>query len=106
MRSFCYVDEVAEALRRAGLCGQYEMFNLGKEEEWSVEDIAHEIIKQTGSKSKVVYAGPHQSVSLIKRADFRKAEDLLGWKPVISLKEGLKKTIEWQKEAVRYGQES
>jgi len=106
MRSFCYVDEVVEGIRRAGLHEYYETFNLGMEEEWLVSDIAKEIILQTGSSSKSVLSEPDQSISLIKRADFRKAELLLGWKPEMTLKEGLKKTIEWQKEAVRYGQES
>lgn len=98
-RSFCYVsDQVAglvAAMMKPGIGG--EVINIGNPGEFTVKEAAHIIKEMTGSGSKIVYKPLPKDDPARRRPDITKAEKLLGWKPKIQLKEGLKRTIEWFK---------
>lgn len=99
MRSWCYIDDTVEGLISASRYPNkegYSIFNIGNEEEWAMEDVAREIIRLTDSKSKISIEEAPAGITLVKRASFKKAEKMLGWKAKVSFKEGLRRTVEWQ----------
>ena len=98
-RSFTYViDEIEGILRLAffdNLSG--EVVNIGNNEETKIIDLANLIIKLTNSSSRIEFHPLPEGDPKRRCPDISKAVKLLGWKPTIKLKEGLKRTIEWFK---------
>jgi len=96
-RSFCYVTDTAEGLfkllLKPGIDG--EIINIGNDEEISILNLAKLIIRLTDSKSEIVFRPLPKDDPRRRNPDISKARKLLGWRPKISLKEGLMKTIEW-----------
>jgi UDP-glucuronate decarboxylase len=100
IRSHCYVKDIARGIAVVGnSCFDdpaLERYNIGSNEEWSMEEVAYKIIELMDSSSEVVFIDPHSSISLIKRACFDKIKDKLGWEPIMPFIDGLKETIKWQ----------
>jgi UDP-glucuronate decarboxylase len=93
-RSFCYVDDMVEALiRLMNTDGLHEPINLGNPVEFTIKQLAEEIIRITGSNSTIAYDTLPQDDPKQRKPDISKAQQLLGWNPTIQLNEGLKKTI-------------
>ena len=76
-----------------------EVVNIGNPEEYTMIDLANKIKTMTASKSEIVYAELPTDDPTQRRPDITKAQTLLGWKPLVSVDEGLKKTIEYYKNA-------
>ena len=94
-RSFCYVDDLIEAMMRmmnsaAGLTGP---INIGNPGEFTIRELAEQVLELTGSKSKLVHRPLPPDDPRQRRPDIAKAKDLLGWEPTVALREGLTKTI-------------
>jgi len=102
-RSFCYVDDMIEGMIRMmnGTDDFVGPVNLGNPGECTITELARKIIEMTGSGSKIVYRPLPQDDPLQRRPDITLAEEKLGWKPEIGLEVGLKKTIQYFKEAKR-----
>lgn len=100
-RSFCYVSDLVKALmnfpQRPETIG--EVTNIGNPHEMTVLQLAKVIIELTGSSSKIVYEPLPEDDPMQRRPDISKAAALLGWKPEVDLREGLRRTIEWFKES-------
>lgn len=93
-RSFCYVDDLVEAMVR--LMHQRETVgpvNVGNPEEVTIRQLAMKIISETGSSSRLVERPAPQDDPRRRRPDISRARDTLKWEPSIGLDEGLKKTI-------------
>ncbi len=94
-RSFCYVDDLVEALIR--LMDSAPEFpgpvNLGNPDEFTMIELAEKVIAMTGSKSEIVFRPLPQDDPVRRRPDISLAEKELGWKPKTRLDEGLEKTI-------------
>jgi len=101
-RSFCYVTDTALgillALVRKNSVG--EVINLGNPTEISIIDLAKEIIKVTGSKSKIVFCPLPKDDPKRRCPKIEKAKKILGWTPKIELKDGLERTVHWFKESL------
>ena len=69
--------------------------NLGNSGEFTVLELAELVIEMTGSRSKIVHKDLPADDPLRRQPDARLAEDKLGWKPTVPLRDGLQKTIEW-----------
>jgi nucleoside-diphosphate-sugar epimerase len=98
-RSFCYVSDMVRgiyAMMHAGTKGA--VVNLGNPDEMTINELADMIIKMTGSASKVAFKPLPENDPLQRRPDISKARAMLGWKPEVSLDEGLRATIAWFKE--------
>ena len=97
-RSFCYVSDLVEGLVKLFFTEKvYEPVNLGNPTPINMKELAEEVIQLTSSKSKIEYRplpgdDPKQREPIIE-----KASTLLGWKPVVARKEGLKKTVDFFK---------
>ena len=94
-RSFCYVSDLIEGIYRLMLSDSVEPVNIGNPNEMTMLEFAHEIIRATGSRSKIVFKPLPQDDPKQRRPDIGRAKARLGWEPKVSLQEGMKKTIEY-----------
>ena len=96
-RSFCYISDQVEGLFKLLLSDENEPVNIGNPEEISVQLIAEEIVKLTGSKSEIIYEELPVDDPKVRQPDISKAKDKLGWEPKVNREEGLQKTIDYFK---------
>jgi UDP-glucuronate decarboxylase len=103
-RSFCYVDDLIEAMIAFMGSGDEVTgpINLGNPEEFTILELAEEIIRLTGSKSEIVYDPAQENDPMRRRPDIAKAQAQLGWRPSTPLSEGLPKTIDYFREVVEH----
>ncbi|HEY6614887.1 MAG TPA: hypothetical protein VIZ32_10230, partial [Vicinamibacterales bacterium] len=66
----------------------------------TIEQIALEILRLTGSKSKLVYRPLPEDDPKVRQPDITRARTLLGWEPKVGLEEGLTKTLAYFRERV------
>ena len=101
-RSFCYVDDLVEAMIRTMETGDdfTGPVNIGNPGEFTMLELAEMVLKQTGSKSKIVFQPLPQDDPKQRRPDISLAENVLGWKPNIPLSQGLGKTISYFSESM------
>lgn len=94
-RSFCYVDDLLEAMVRA--MNTADDFtgpvNIGNPGEFTMIELAELVIKLTGSKSKLVFKLLPQDDPKQRQPDISLAKNVLGWEPKIRLEDGLRETI-------------
>jgi dTDP-glucose 4,6-dehydratase len=94
-RSFCYVSDQVEGLTRLAKCDYNGPVNIGNPEEVTVRQVASEIIELTGSQSTIICEPLPGDDPKQRRPDITLAGKLLNWKPTITRREGLLKTIEY-----------
>jgi len=94
-RSFCYISDMVEGLYGLMLSSVNEPVNLGNPEEMNIITLAEMIIDLTGSKSKLIFKPLPVNDPRVRCPDISRAQEKLQWKPVVSIKEGLKRTIEY-----------
>ena len=94
-RSFCYVDDLVDGLIRLMHSADEVIgpINIGNPVEFSMLQLAQEVLNLTGSKSRIAHRPLPQDDPKQRQPDISKAQKLLGWKPATPLTEGLKKTI-------------
>ena len=98
LRTFCWADDVAEALERlmAKEPGNTPyVMDLGGDEELSIRELAEKIIELSGSSSKIVHTSVRLGECRYSRPDLTIARQELKWHPKTSIIEGLKRTIEY-----------
>jgi UDP-glucuronate decarboxylase len=94
-RSFCYVDDLIEGLiRLMNSEGLHDPVNLGNPGEFTIKQLAEEVIKTCESKSGFTYLPLPADDPRQRKPDITKAQTMLGWNPTIPLREGLKRTVE------------
>jgi UDP-glucuronate decarboxylase len=94
-RSFCYVDDLLEGLiRLMNTADLHEPVNLGNPGEFTIKQLAEEVMGIVGTKSEFKYLPLPQDDPKQRRPDISRAQSLLGWNPTIPLREGLQKTVE------------
>ena len=94
-RSFCYVDDLINAFiafmdKDGDLPGP---INIGNPNEFTIKQLAENVIDLTGAKSKLVYRPLPSDDPKQRQPNIDKAKEALGWAPTIQLREGLQKTI-------------
>jgi UDP-glucuronate decarboxylase len=93
-RSFCYVDDLVEGLiRLMNKDGAHEPVNLGNPGEFTIGELAEEVLRMCERKLEVRYCPLPQDDPKQRRPDISRAERLLDWTPKISLQEGLRPTV-------------
>lgn len=98
-RSFCYVDDLIEAMVR--MMNSPKDFtgpvNTGNPGEFTIKELAEKVVAKIGGKSKVVYRDLPKDDPTQRRPDITLAKNKLGWEPKVQLDEGLDKTIAYFK---------
>lgn len=96
-RSFCYVDDLVEGIYRLLLSDYSLPVNIGNPDEITIKEFGEEIIRLTGTKSKIIYQALPQDDPKQRKPDVTKATEILKWSPKYSRAEGLKPTLEFFK---------
>lgn len=100
-RSFCFVGDLVEGIFRLLMSNETEPVNIGNPSEITIKQFAEEVIKITGTKSKIIYTELPEDDPKVRQPDITKAKNILGWEPKIGREEGLKITIEYFKSLVK-----
>ncbi|HET6977621.1 MAG TPA: UDP-glucuronic acid decarboxylase family protein [Pyrinomonadaceae bacterium] len=94
-RSFCYVDDLVEGLiRLMNVDNLHEPINLGNPGEFTIMELAQEVVKTCDSRSGFTYLALPADDPKQRKPDISKAQLKLDWNPTIHLREGLKKTVD------------
>ena len=107
-RSFCYIDDLVDGMLKAFDCESVDIhqpINIGNPENFSMNEIARQIIETANSKSKIIYLPLPQDDPRQRNPDVSLAESLLNWKPNIRFEDGIKKTIEYFKDELNHSNE-
>ena len=100
-REFLYVDDAAEGIVRAAEAYDgAEPVNLGSGEEISIRDLAVLVARGTGYAGTIRWDATKPNGQPRRRLDVTRAEKLFGWRAKTGLAEGLKRTIEWYRDAM------
>jgi UDP-glucuronate decarboxylase len=101
-RSFCYVDDLIEAMIRA--MAQPKPFggpiNLGNPAEFSMRELAETVLRLTHSSSRIVFRPLPPDDPRQRRPEIGLARDALGWEPTVALEDGLRETIRYFQHAL------
>ena len=100
-RSFCYVDDLIEAMIR--MMNQEEIVgpvNTGNPNEFTILELAEKVIALIGSKSKIIFKELPEDDPMQRKPDNNLAKKKLGWEPKIQLEQGLEKTAAYFKSLV------
>jgi dTDP-glucose 4,6-dehydratase len=92
-RSFCYVDDLIEGLYRLAQSGEHQPVNLGNPDEFTLLELAHTVLRVTGSTSEIVFEALPLDDPQVRQPDITRAREILGWKPEISLEDGLRRML-------------
>jgi dTDP-glucose 4,6-dehydratase len=96
-RSFCYVADLMEGRYRLATSGGHEPVNLGNPDENSLTELARTVIDLVGSSSTIVNQALPVDDPKVRRPDISRARELLGWAPTVSLREGMARTVEFER---------
>jgi dTDP-glucose 4,6-dehydratase len=99
-RSFCYVSDLIDGIYKLSQSDFHEPVNIGNPLELTIKEFAERIIRLIGSKSTLSYLPLPTDDPKQRRPDITRAWQRLGWKPVVELEDGLKRTIEYFKPRV------
>jgi UDP-glucuronate decarboxylase len=93
-RSFCYVDDLVEGLiRLMNSDALHEPVNLGNPIEFTIKELAAEVITACASKSDLKYLPLPEDDPRQRKPNIERAQTRLGWNPTIQLRQGLEKTV-------------
>jgi len=98
-RSFCYVDDLIEALVRCMATADDFVgpINIGNPNEFTILELAQKVMELTGSKSEIVFKPLPSDDPMQRQPDISVAGKKLGWRPAVPLEEGLRKAIAYFK---------
>lgn len=99
-RSFCYVSDLIEGILLLSRSSEPTPVNIGNPVEWTILECVKEVLAVTGSKSEVAYRDLPIDDPSRRRPDITKAKNLLGWAPKVTLREGLKLSVDYFRECV------
>jgi len=94
-RSVCYVSDLIDGIYRL-MMSDYDMpMNIGNPEEVTILELAKEILRLTGSGSKIIFQDLPEDDPKVRQPDITKAREILGWTPKIPREEGLMRTYKY-----------
>jgi len=94
--SLVYVSDLVDGMRK--VMAQPEdigPINFGSDVDIPIVDVANRILEMTGSASKIDFKGSLVFMTPLGLPDLSKAKEKLGWIPLVTLDDGLKKTIDY-----------
>jgi dTDP-glucose 4,6-dehydratase len=94
-RSFQYVDDLIDGIRRLMDVPFNKPVNIGNPNEMTILQFAELIIRLTGSSSSIAFRPLPEDDPKTRKPDITRAKSVLGWEPRVPVQEGLKKTIDW-----------
>jgi dTDP-glucose 4,6-dehydratase len=93
-RSFCYVADEIRGIIALAESGHHQPVNIGNPDEFTLLELAEVVIEVTGSTSEILFEALPTDDPQVRQPDIALAREILGWEPEVSLREGLRRTIE------------
>ena len=100
-RSFCFVSDLVDGIYRLMMSKENLPTNIGNPTEFTILDFAHRVLEMTQTKSTIEYRPLPQDDPKQRRPDISKAREVLGWEPKIQLAEGLSRTLDYFRAALK-----
>ena len=101
-RSFCYVDDLIEAMTRLmntdyehATYSIHDPVNVGNDQEISMRDLAEDISRAVGVETRIRYCSLPADDPKQRRPDITRAKELLNWAPKVSFSDGIRKTVDY-----------
>lgn len=94
-RSFCYVDDLIEGILRLAQSNEHMPTNIGNPIEFTILECAQAVLEATCSTSELRFEPLPQDDPTRRRPDITKAKNILGWEPKVSLREGLRLSLDF-----------
>jgi dTDP-glucose 4,6-dehydratase len=99
-RSFCYVSDLVDGIFKLLMSNEIEPVNIGNPAEITIKQFAEEVLKITGSSSKIIYTELPVDDPKVRQPNIEKAKTILGWSPLVDREKGLGITIEYFKKKI------
>jgi dTDP-glucose 4,6-dehydratase len=99
-RSFCYISDLVEGILRLSRIHEPLPVNIGNPDEWTILECAQEVLSVTGADSRIEFQALPIDDPTRRRPDISRAKALLDWQPAISLREGLKMSVDYFRNCV------
>jgi dTDP-glucose 4,6-dehydratase len=93
-RSFCYVEDEIRGIIALAESGYHYPVNVGNPDEYTLVELARAVIEVTGSRSEIVFEALPVDDPQVRQPDITLAREILGWEPQVTLREGLRRTID------------
>jgi dTDP-glucose 4,6-dehydratase len=93
-RSFTYVDDLVRGIIALAESGYHDPVNIGNPDEFTLLELAEIVKELTGSTSELIYEALPEDDPKQRKPNIALAQELLGWSPEVSLRDGLARTIE------------
>jgi len=97
------VSDLIEGIVRLSRSEEHDPVNIGNPSEWTILECATEVQALIGSHSEIVFKPLPQDDPTRRKPDITRAKELLGWEPTVSLREGLKLSLEYFTACVEAG---
>jgi dTDP-glucose 4,6-dehydratase len=94
-RSFCYVDDEVRGIIALLDSDEHDPINIGNPDEFTMLELADTVLEVVGGESQLVYEPLPQDDPTQRKPDITRARERLGWEPVVDLRAGVKRTVEW-----------
>jgi dTDP-glucose 4,6-dehydratase len=99
-RSFCYVSDLIDGIFRLMMSDFHEPVNVGNPREMTILQFAEEIMRITGTTSKIEHKPLPVDDPKVRQPDITRARNILGWEPKIDFDQGIRETIEFFRDKV------
>ena len=93
-RSFCYVSDLVAGIILLAESGTHTPVNVGNPNEFTLLELAQAVVEVTGSRSEIVHEALPTDDPKVRQPDIALARELLGWEPVVELRDGLRRTLD------------
>lgn len=101
VRDFIYVSDLVEALLLTlENYAECQPINIGSGQPVTIKESVELILKITGNHAPAIYDASKPTTIPMRVVDLTKAETILGFKPKVSLEEGLRRTIDWYRQTI------
>jgi dTDP-glucose 4,6-dehydratase len=94
-RSFCYVSDEVDGIYRLFMRGDSMPTNIGNPAEYTIKQLAEMVVELTGTSAPIVYRDLPEDDPKVRKPDITRARRMLGWEPVVDVRDGLSRTIEY-----------
>ncbi len=98
-RSFTYVSDLVDGIWKLMQAPVNDPVNLGNPREMTLLELAKQILSLSGSRSEIVFGPLPVDDPKVRQPDISRARRLLGWEPKVDVEDGLRRTIEWYRDA-------